>query len=289
VTPVLTSTRTNGHIWKTNPFLSQFNDLLVLAEIDNEKYLLDATDPQRSYKVLPARVLNSDGWLVSDKQTEWILLNNNIPHSQKFQLNAVLSEDGSLNIDFNSTESGYFDLNRRKDFQAHSPDNNNFLQKKVFRHLNDISIEMSDIDEFDDETQFKIRSTLKADKISEKFNDLLILNPVLMQYAESNPLKSPERTFPVDFGFEHSYLYHITINLPESYMVEELPQNIVLQLPDRSAEIKRICQAQEGSVQYFLSLKLNRSVFSPDEYDHLREFFDMYYSMTQEQIVLKKI
>jgi len=289
VTPVLTSTRTNGQIWKTNPFLSQFNDVLVLAEIDNERYLLDATDPQRSYKVLPARVLNSDGWLVSDNQTEWIVINNDIYHSQSFQLIADLSEDGSLNIDFNSTESGYFDLNRRKDFQAHSPDNNSFLQKEVFRHLNDISIEMSDIGEFDDETQFKIRSTLKADKISEKFDDLLILNPVLMQYAESNPLKSPDRTFPVDFGFEHSYLYHITISLPESYKIEELPQNKVLQLPDRSAEIRRICQAEGKSIQYFLSMKLNRSVFAPNEYDHLREFFDLYYSMTQEQIVLKKI
>jgi len=289
VTPVLTSTRTNGQIWKTNPFLSQFNDVLVLAEIDNEKYLLDATDPFRSYKMLPARVLNSYGWLVSENQTDWIVINNDIHHSQRFQLSADLSEDGSLNIDFSSTESGYFDLNRRKDFQAHSNDNNNFLQKEIFDHLNDISIEKSEIDGAKDEAQFKIRSTLKSDKISEKFNDLLILNPVLMHYAESNPLKSPVRTFPVDFGFEHSYLYHITINLPASYKVEELPQNKVLQLPDRGAEIRRICQAEGRSIQYFLSLKLNRSVFAPEEYNHLREFFDLYYSMTQEQIVLKKI
>ncbi len=288
VTPIITSTRENGNVWKNNPFLSQFNDVLVLAEIEENRIILDATDPLRSYKVLPFRVLNSSGWLVDTDKTEFIEIVNSVPHAQTFQIFANVNEDGAIDVDFSSSETGYFDLYRKRGLQK-ADSKIDFIKNEVFGNLSEISVAEAEVEDQSGTPQFKIKSKITLESMAERINDLLFLNPIFLPNIDKNPLTSRERNFPVDFGFEHSYSYHFNISIPESYSIEELPKNKLLRSPDGSAEIRRLCQAEGGSIQLVLMFKLNRSVYAPEEYGMLREFFDQYYSITQEQIVLKEI
>ena len=276
VTPVITSTRENGNVWKNNPFLSQFNDVLVLAEVEENRIILDATDPLRSYRVLPFRVLNSAGWLVDTDKTEFIEIVNSVPHAQTFQIFANVNEAGAIDVDFSSSETGYFDLYRKRGLQK-ADSEIDFIKNEVFGNLSEISVAEAEVEDQNGKPQFKIKSKITLESMVERINDLLFLNPIFLPNIDKNPLTSSERNFPVDFGFEHSYAYHFNISIPESYSIEELPKNKLLRSPDGSAEIRRLCQAEGSSIQLVLMFKLNRSVYAPEEYGMLREFFDQYY------------
>ncbi|MGF1669091.1 MAG: DUF3857 domain-containing protein [Balneolaceae bacterium] len=287
VKPVLTSTRSNGSIWKSNPFIDQFNYVMVLAEIDGERYLLDATDPDRPYTVLPGRVLNSEGWIVQKEITEWILINNDTQHVKNVAIKGSLLENGEIMIDFQSNDTGYYDLNYRKELKNYDS-KADFLRDVVFKDLSDFVVEDLEITYDDDKARFTKSGKLKIENITENFNDLLFLNPLFLNSLQENPLKNPDRQFPVDFGFENSFTYTLHLQIPDGYLVEDLPANKILRSPDNSLEIRRICQVQESDIQFLFSFKLRKSIFSDVEYDMLREFFNQYYALQQDQIVLKK-
>src|SRR5690606_14567571 len=73
VKPVLLSTRNNGFATKIFPVISEFNYLIVHANINNETFFLDATDKYLSFGEIPFRCLNQYGRLLDFKNgSDWI-------------------------------------------------------------------------------------------------------------------------------------------------------------------------------------------------------------------------
>jgi tRNA C32,U32 (ribose-2'-O)-methylase TrmJ len=84
-------------------------------------------------------------------------------------------------------------------------------------------------------------------------------------------------------------MYVATINEPACYELEEMPKSLRV----------KFNEAGEGSFEYLISksgdiislrsrVVLQRANFQPEEYEILREFFNMIVSKHKEQIVFKK-
>lgn len=82
--------------------------------------------------------------------------------------------------------------------------------------------------------------------------------------------------------------YTFSLNLPEGYSVEELPESVRVVLPNQGAAFTFQTRVAGPMLQVVSTLQINQTIFSPEAYPQLREFFDLVVSKHAEQIVLSK-
>lgn len=115
--PVLVSTRNNGLATKIYPVISDFNYLIVLAEIDGEEYFLDASDKYLSFGHIPFRSLNQYGRLIDfDNESDWIGLKSSNLSSETYFLQMDLDADLNLTGKLNKRSTGYRALKAKKNY-----------------------------------------------------------------------------------------------------------------------------------------------------------------------------
>jgi hypothetical protein len=288
--PVILSTRAHGQMTRTFPLLRQFNYVIVLAMVDGKGKLIDFANPLFAPGIINPKALNHEGFLVHDEkeQSRWIDLL--LPTSQAaINVEAQLSEDGTLYGEVNSTFNGYQALNYRLtlnkigskiDFQ--NAWNNEFPTTIELTDFSVVEPQNSNID-------LLTSTKFTAEEAGFPNEDFLYFSPLVYSSFRENPFKKEARTYPVDFSypFEERSIYNI--QLPEGYTVETLPDRLLLDLPNRSASIQFIAAEKEGVLKLLYKVKINQLIFSPDEYPALRDLFDQLAQKMQEQIVLRKI
>jgi len=83
--------------------------------------------------------------------------------------------------------------------------------------------------------------------------------------------------------------YLLTMEVPTGYIVDELPKQMVVKLDEKESAFFEYRISQSGSTISLRSrVKINRTVFGNDEYENLREFFNMIVNKQNEQIVFKR-
>ncbi|HTE32789.1 MAG TPA: hypothetical protein VK666_20550, partial [Chryseolinea sp.] len=92
----------------------------------------------------------------------------------------------------------------------------------------------------------------------------------------------------VDFGSPEERIYMCKINIPDGYVVDELPQSKLLKLPENAAKYTYNLVQSGNTLSLTSSLQINNSLFSQEQYPNLREFYNQVVAKQAEQIVLKK-
>jgi hypothetical protein len=147
-------------------------------------------------------------------------------------------------------------------------------------------------------TDFKIDSLdLYESNLFIKYNfdekgeneSILYVNPYFGQGLGDNRFKSAERVYPVEMPYSMDQTYTMQIEIPDGYTVDELPNTITLKLNDKGEGKFEYKISQSGSTISLRSrLVFTRSLFNPNEYQALRQLFDMVGKKQAEQIVFKK-
>jgi hypothetical protein len=109
-----------------------------------------------------------------------------------------------------------------------------------------------------------------------------------MNKRETNPFRSSERLYPVDFGSTTDERITVAIELPNSVNVVNLPGRIALGLPNDGGRF--IFDARHEGNQIVISSWLNiaRPIFSSDEYHFLKELFSRIVQVQNTDIIFKK-
>lgn len=118
--------------------------------------------------------------------------------------------------------------------------------------------------------------------------DVLYINPMLSEAHKNNPFKSMERKFPVEMNSVSDEVYSFNMDVPEGYVVDELPKSTMANFNEHEGQFQYLIQQQENHIQLRCRIKLNKANFEPDDYSTLREFYDLIVKKEAEQIVLKK-
>jgi hypothetical protein len=118
--------------------------------------------------------------------------------------------------------------------------------------------------------------------------DRMYFNVMLDLGQNTNPFRLEKREFPVDFSCPVTDNALVRISLPDGWTVEQLPKPAMVALPDKAATFRFLLQELSGTIQVSSVLTINKSMFSPDEYEHLKEFFRLIVAKHAEQVVLKR-
>jgi len=284
--PVILSTRDHGQIQPLYPILAKFNYLVACVKLDSKQYLLDATSQFIPFNTLPERCLNGKGILLKEEGYEWITLLSQEIANTYTNAQLTLSEEGVLSGTIAQNTMGINATHRRASY-------NNTEQKAFIEafakdrsgwQVSDFMIE----NEKDPDKPLIETYTLEITDAAQVAGDRIYLNTFGGIGIRENPFRLASRLFPVDFSCPQKVTELVTIQVPEGWVVESMPQPTLMSLPEKAGTF-RFTAAQNGNtISISCNFNINKVVFSSAEYEALKEFYRLVVSKHTDQLVLKK-
>ncbi|MEO9891593.1 transglutaminase [Aurantibacter sp.] len=284
--PVLISTRDNGI--PLFPTIQGFNYVIASAKINDKEYLIDGTDPYSTVNILPLRALNWWGRMVSDSGSSTMVeLAPKKKSVDLSMLNVTLNDDGSIEGNYKQRYTQYNAMLFRKAYNHSTEDT--FLEE-LEKENDDIEISNYEIKYNEDLLKPIVQSyDIFKEDVVDQVDGKLYFSPLFYKSVSENPFKSEEREFPVEFGYPWEDKLVIKIKIPEGYQVESIPETTMIALPEQMGNFKYNISEQQGSLVVNSEISLNVSLVPAQEYQFLKEFYNLLVQKQSEKVVLSKI
>lgn len=287
---MLLSTRGNGIPTKLYPIISEFNYLVIKLDIGGTTYLLDITNKNTPFGVLPYKALNGYGRVMDFKKgSYWHQFTANTKTLENSTIQFDIESDGNVLVRIRESNSGYLGLRKRNRIVGRDLDD--YLEKLESEFDESGNLIIEDYKVINDEDLEKpITETFKlkyADKFSE---DRIFINPFITSKYQKSPFNLKERTYPVDFGYPFSYKYKIVINLGDTYTVEDIPKSKALKLENNAGLLNYQVTKTDNQVLLSLNFTINTSYFASEDYNALKKIFSELVFMQNNQLIhIKKV
>ncbi len=287
VKPVVLSTRANGTY--LFPTVTGFNYVVLQCKIGENKILLDGANKYCGINEVPFFCLNGNGLIVGGSKPEWVdfyeIGNSEIRYVSQMAINPGGELEGTLSILRNGYSANTF-RNKVGAFVSTDEYLEDFAEKKTDWEIDDHVVE--NIDVLDQAVSEKIR--LKLNNKCIVAGDRIYLSPILINPEINNPFKLKERKYPVDFGYKFKDNNISILTIPEGYVIEELPEEIKISLPDQKVVfLFGITRIGDNTVQVVSSVNFNQPIFLAEDYENLKVIYNRIIEKHKQQIILKKI
>lgn len=284
--PVLVSSRGNGI--PLFPTSKGFDYVITMVSLpDNSYILLDATEPYSLPNVLPVRALNWNGRVVTKNgASSWVKLTSSVPAAEENMIMVKLTEDLELEGIARTIYKNLNAVNFRRNY-------NHIKDEKLvekFEENNNVEVDNFKISNQNNIGKAIVRNVkFTSEDLVEQINDKIYIEPLLYLTKRQNPFKLEERKFPVDFATAWKDLERVTIELPEGFKVESLPESKAIALPDNIGVFKYQVQQLGNKIKTVSSLEFNKAMIPAQYYGFLKDFYSQLVKKETEKIVLTKI
>ncbi len=282
---ILVSTRGHGLPTKMYPVMTDFNYVIAKLNLDDKSYLLDATDKQMPFGMIPYRTLNGYGRVMNFKKgSYWHDIRPSQATQSRTFLNLKLDKEGNLTGLINTSNGGYLGLNKRKKYNAVN-------EEKYLDEVEEKNIDLTVLDYKNNNLANIEKSFSEVFKIEITSNEnakTLFISPFLLEKLSENPFKLSERNYPVDFGYGYLDTYTFQLEIPENYTIKSLPKDVGFKLPNNGGMYQLSVTKKGNKVSLLSRTKLSKSNFTPEEYPYLKEFFNQIVKTNKSLITLEK-
>ena len=285
--PVILSTRSNGFANEFYPLLSRFNYVVCRATIDSGWYYLDASEPWLGFGRLPGRCYNGYARVLNKELPAYVSLDADSMREAKTTLVLISKADKGSGLAGHLTSTPGFNeaCDWREKLKTSGPGD---LFKKIRTdYTPEFTISNLEIDSLnrpDDPLQVGYDLHIQPDSSS----DLFYFNPMLVEGYKENPFKSAERKYPVEMPFAMDETYVLNMDIPDGYVVDELPKSAKVLFNDDEGFFEYLIAKDASNIQFRSRIRLNKANFKPEDYTSLRDFFGFIVKKQSEQIVFKK-
>jgi hypothetical protein len=284
--PVILSTRDNGFPNEIYPLLSRFNYVISMAHIDSTFYTLDASEPWLGFSRLPLRCYNGYARVLNKENPSAIELDaNGMKESKMTMVFITKDEKGGLSGRLTTTPG----FNEACDLRAEikSSGTGELLKHIKTAYSEGILVDSLEIDSLtkpEEPLQMAYNLEIKPDRAT----DIIYFNPMLGEAYKENPFKSADRKYPVEMPFAMDEIYTLTMDIPEGYVVDELPKSAKVLFNEDQGTFEYLIAKGDDNIQFKSRIRLNQANFKPEDYTALRDFFGYIVKKQSEQIVFKK-
>lgn len=283
--PVLVSTRSNGV--PMFPTIQGFNYVVSSVMLTDGSFaMLDATDPYSLPNQLPIRTINWNGRLVKKDGTSIAV--NLVPKSLSTDdkiMNVKIDADGLVLGMMRSKLTGY----------------NAYTNRLKYNHVKEEQVRAKVEEEYAIEIEnFRVVNKTKIGKpisemmkfssedLVEKIGGKLYVEPLLFLTKRANPFKLEERKFPVDFTKPWQEKYTVSIQIPEGYSVQALPEATAISMSDDFGVFKFQATQTGNKIKVLSIVQFNKAIVTPEYYQELKEFYKRLVKKQTEKIILIK-
>lgn len=283
--PLMLSTKSHGYVLSVYPIMDKFNYVVCRTTIGNKIIYLDASRPRLGFGSLDWECYNGHARVINQEATPVELSSDSLNNTKITSLMFFSSEKGEISGKMQQLPGYYESYSLRSRIKEKGTDELFKDIKKDFGADADLSnIRIDSIDKYDQPLQLNYDVALNLEK-----DDIIYLNPMFGEAYKENPFKSVTRTYPVEMPYAFDEIYVLRIDVPPGYEVDDLPKSTKVLFDEEGKSFFEYIIGNSGGVISFRSrIKLTRSYYLPEEYEILREFFNLVVSKQSEQIVFKK-
>lgn len=281
--PVILSTRQHGLTFEMYPLISRFNYTVASVTTGSGTYFLDASYAYLGFGRLDGSCYNGHARLMIPEMPA-ISFDADSLIENKSTFVMLIGENGLLKGHYEQKPT-YFESCRLrakvKDkglTEYFKPMSNAFGMEATLSNT-----AIADLDDY--EIPVKVSYDFE---IKPETDGMLYINPMFSEANHSNPFKSQHRFYPVEMPYVMDELYTMNMIVPDGFEVDEMPKPAIIKFNETDGVYQYLIQKQDNIIQLRSRLILAKATFLPDEYNSLREFFDMIVKKQAEQIVLKK-
>ena len=284
--PVLVSTRDNGI--SLFPNRTAYNYVIASVETPSGHVLLDATDKFATPNILPIRDLNWHGRLIrKDGSSEDIDLMPKKSSNDVVFLSYGIDAEGKVTgktkrqcTDYNALITRHNIDNVKEDAYLENLENqNDKIEISEYKRTNENEILLPTIETY----------SFSGNNLCEVIGGKIYVSPMLFFANSENPFKQEVREYPVDFGFPYVDKYNITIQIPEGFTVETLPEAVIINMEEGVGSFKFNISRTENNLQLMVSHQINQPIVGAEMYPMLKDYYQAMIAKQTEKIVLKRI
>ena len=283
--PTVMRSRDRGFLTITRATVKELNTFVVAVKVDNSLAFLDGSVEDGWLDVLPAHLLVDRARIVSkDKPAEWVDLTGLSGSKTRSMVMGELQPDGTLQADVQTKLTGPDAAHLRHDFRT-ATDSATFVSE-LAQELNcEIkSFTLANHRGLGPEVERNMHVTKQCDATG----DMIYLNPWVLNILSENPLTEEQRTLPVEFPHIATENLSTIVNIPKGYVVEELPQPLVIKSDDGKLSCVIASDVNGTTLRSRCQLQIDKIFFTPSEYPFVKYFLDEVYKRLQDVIVIKK-
>lgn len=286
VNPVMLSTRDHGKTYDMYPVLSKFNYTITQLRLEDKNYLLDASVPKLGFNHLTEDCYNGNARIIDPAWPGLINLSaDSLRETSVTSVFIVNGENHKIEGSY-SSNLGYMESKElRNDITTAKQEDYFKGVKKSFSYDVDMTNTAIDsLNKYDDpvKVKYEFRFNFNPD------DELVYFDPVFGDKMKENPFKAAERNYPVERPYCVNQTYVLNMDVPEGYVVDELPKSARVKLNDDEGLFEYMIALAGNHIQLRSILNIKKANFLPEDYQTLRDFFSYVVKKQAEQIVFKK-
>jgi len=277
--PVLLSTRGHGYTNAMYPLINRFNYTIAEAELGGYGIYLDASYPL-GFGRLHASCYNGHARIL-DAGADPVYFDADSLLEQKSTTIILMADSSKLKGTIQQRLSYFESFNLREQLHSNGKDACFKNLSKSYANVSNTALLNTDSLELPLGVSCNFEMPLGNE-------DLLYINPMQGEATRANPFKSQQRLYPVEMPATFDEIYTLNMEVPAGYNVEELPQPAVVKFNEDEGVFQYLVAQTGNYIQFRSRVMLRKAYFMPEEYESLRQFFDLIVKKQSEQIVLKK-
>lgn len=269
---MLSATRNKGLPKTSHPVMSDFNYVLAKVNINNKDYLLDATDKEMPFGMLPFKCLNYYGRVMDfDDKSYWFDIVPDTKNKRIISVKMKLSTDGEETFgNIASRSTGYYYVNQKR--LLNSKNKEAYLSDIEESFKDEIKIEKYNAEDLPNKRVLTEKFEYKIESVNQEGN--IYLDAFLIKFFNSNPFKTKQRSYPIDFGYLKNNTYQLNIEVPKGYRVKSLPDSKLVSLAENSGVLRFNCkEVLDNQISVIFDFKLMARQYNNEYYEGVKEFF----------------
>lgn len=277
--PMLISTREHGTIKYDYPYLTFFNNVIIMTNIDGKVVLSDASSSNSPNDQLPIRCINDKG-LVVREDFGWIPLNHT-KLSQTITINKIKMHNDTFKTDVAMLATGYDALS----FRNMELDQSGKLRKSL--DFNDYEIVDSTVSVQNQHKRNKpyiLKYSFYTRPLA--LSNKIYITPFFDQIGTKNMFTQNKRTFPVDLIYPYKKEYTTKFTIPKGYKVNFSPEPI--EIDNDLYQLNYKVMHSGNLLTITLEYYFKKATYPAADYLKLKSFYARVIKKANERIVLTK-
>lgn len=283
--PVILSTRGHGFTHAVYPLMERFNYVICRIRDGDQVWLLDASSPELPFGKIPPDCYNGHARVINEVATPIELSPDSIREVSHTSVFIINDEKGQWVGSFRQLPGFYHALDIRESVKKDGPAPYFNSLRKAWG--SEVNFQQTG---FDSLQQAEAPLACRFDfELPPHEEDVIYFNPLLCEGYRENPFKSVERFYPVEMPYALDDMYNLQLEIPAGYELDEMPQQVMVRMNEDNDGYFEYRVSRSGNAVSFRSrLVVNRTFYAPEEYEMLREFFNLVVKKHNEQLVFKK-
>ena len=283
--PVVLSTSEHGYAFDYTPMISSMNYVIVQADIQGQRFFLDASKTRMGFNRLPVNCYNGNGRVADATALSILFTPDSLKETEIDQYFIFADSTGKWEGNVKKKLGYYKSYALRNKIATSGIDD--YLKEVKKNYPENIVVSDLELEALENlDAPMNVNYNIAIDVKDEK---IIYLNPTFNEGFKANPFSVENRSYPVEMPYMMSETIVSTIQVPPGYVVDEIPKQARVLLDDSGQNYFEYLISVSGNVISFRNtLKLTKTLFMPEEYTSLRVFFAEIIKKQKEQIVLKR-